>query len=446
MKTSKIILYVLLFMQIITVSCKKFLDKKQSTSFVSPQTLEDLQGLLDNGANVMNRSLTPSLGEASSDDQFMLPSAFANLITIDQHFYLWEKTPYYFENDWSKSYAAVYTANFCLEGLNKIERTTANTSSWDNVKGSALFYRSYNFLNLLWNYSKTYRKETSKNDLGIVLRLGADFNQPSARANVEQCYQRVIEDTKSAIPLLPAIATHVYRPSKSAAYGLLARAYLSMRQYDSAHRYASLCLDLKSDLLDYKTINTSSNRPFPAFNEEIIFYTEMFPVVSVVGLGLIDTLLYNSYDTLDLRKAAFFRPKNGYYAFKGSYATSGFFTGIATDELYLVSAECSARIGDEESALNDLNELLKNRYQAFFTPLTVSGDTLLQTILQERRKELLRRGLRWMDIKRLNAEGANIDLTRVVNGTTYTLKANGNYFALPLPTDIIEVSGIEQNP
>jgi len=119
MKTSKIILYVLLFMQIITVSCKKFLDKKQSTSFVSPQTLEDLQGLLDNGANVMNRSLTPSLGEASSDDQFMLPSAFANLITIDQHFYLWEKTPYYFENDWSKSYAAVYTANFCLEGLNK---------------------------------------------------------------------------------------------------------------------------------------------------------------------------------------------------------------------------------------------------------------------------------------------------------------------------------------
>ncbi len=219
-----------------------------------------------------------------------------------------------------------------------------------------------------------------------------------------------------------------------------------MRTYDSAYKYAALGLSLKSDLLDYKTINTASNQPFPAFTKEIIFYSEMFPVVSVVGLGLIDTLLYSSYDTQDLRKAAFFRPRNGYYAFKGTYAIGGFFTGIATDELYLIRSECNARMGNEESALSDLNGLLKNRYQAPYTPLTVSGAALLQAILRERRKELLRRGLRWMDIKRLNAEGANIDLMRILNGKTYTLKANDNYFALPLPTDIVEVSGIEQNP
>ncbi len=140
------------------------------------------------------QELNPSLGEASSDDQFMLPSAFANLITTDQHFYLWEKTPYYFENDWSESYAAVYTANFCLEGLNKLERTSANAGPWNNVKGSALFYRSYNFLNLLWNYSKAYDKATSTEDWGIVLRTTSDFNDPSVRASVEACYQQVIND------------------------------------------------------------------------------------------------------------------------------------------------------------------------------------------------------------------------------------------------------------
>ncbi|MBZ4188955.1 RagB/SusD family nutrient uptake outer membrane protein [Niabella beijingensis] len=441
------ILYSLLLLIIFTgTACKKYLEKKSSTSFVSPQTLEDLQGLLDDGAGVMNKRLTPSLGEASTDDQFMLPSTFANLITLDQHFYLWQKTPYYFENDWSKSYAAVYNANFCLDGLTKIERRVANASAWDLVKGTALFYRAYCFLNLLWNYSKAYNNQTSESDLGIVLRDGSDFNVPSVRSSVKECYQQVIDDAKASITLLPNLNTHVYRPSKCAAYGLLARIYLSMREYDSAHRYADLCLSIKRDLLDYNSISSSSNQPFPAFNNEIIFYTEMFPVVSVVGLGLMDTLLYKSYEANDLRKTAFFRAKSGYYAYKGSYATSGFFTGIATDELYLIRAECNARMGNDQSAQNDLNELLKNRYLQPYIPSTVSKDSILPIILQERRKELLRRGLRWMDIKRLNLEGADINLERVLNGITYNLKANDNYFALPLPTDIIEISGIEQNP
>jgi hypothetical protein len=50
-----------------------------------------------------------------------------------------------------------------------------------------------------------------------------------------------------------------------------------------------------------------------------------------------------------------------------------------------------------------------------------------------------------MDIKRLNKEGRNIVLRRFLNGNTYTLEPNAAYYALPIPTDIVEITGIPQN-
>ena len=55
------------------------------------------------------------------------------------------------------------------------------------------------------------------------------------------------------------------------------------------------------------------------------------------------------------------------------------------------------------------------------------------------------RGLSWMDIKGLNKEGANISLTRTINNKVYTLPANDPRFVLPIPDDVIEMSGMAQN-
>jgi len=85
----------------------------------------------------------------------------------------------------------------------------------------------------------------------------------------------------------------------------------------------------------------------------------------------------------------------------------------------------------------------KNRFQPF---TAASTGEALALVLKERRKELLFRGLRWMDIKRLNKEGAGINITRVVNGMRYTLEPGDPRFALPLPADVIDASGMPQNP
>ncbi|MFT4092704.1 MAG: RagB/SusD family nutrient uptake outer membrane protein [Niabella sp.] len=440
------------------ISCKKFLDKKNSNQIVTPTTVADLQALLDDADRTMNTGTSPSFGEASADDYFVPPATLAALIGPAPYAYKRLPYDYRYPNDWSLAYQPIYNANYCLEMLQKNDRTATNASQWDNVYGSALFFRAYYFLQLCWIYAKAYDAATAKADPGIVLRLSSDFNEPSVRASVEESYNKIISDVKISVDYLPDLPLHVFRPSKAAAYALLARTYLSMRNYDSAYKFADLSQGLQSALMDYNSdadVGTiTANYPFKKFNKETIFYVEM-GTGGVYGLvaparSRVDTLLYPQYEATDLRKQGFFVLSSGYYRYKGSYSQSTIpFTGLATDEILLIRAECAAREGTSgmAQATTDLNLLLKNRYTtADFIPLSFNNaDSLLDRLLVERRKELYFRGTRWSDIKRLNKEGRNIVLSRSVDGVLYELQPNANYYALPIPVDIIEQTGIEQN-
>ncbi|TXI91087.1 MAG: RagB/SusD family nutrient uptake outer membrane protein [Chryseobacterium sp.] len=433
-------------------SCEKFLDEKSNDSFVVPQTLQDFQAILDNNI-VLNQKSTPSLGESCADDYYLRDIDYETFIDRERNFYKWVKHEYNFQNDWSICYQNVYNANICLEGISKIPTTAANSLLWNNVKGSSLFFRAYNFLNLIWVFGKAYDETSSNTDKGIVLRLQSDFTLPSVRANVKDSYEQVIKDAKESILYLPNIPAHVMRPSKTASYGLLARAYLSMRMYDSAHKYSNLSLQASDQLLNFNTdVSINSNVPFTPFNKEIIFYSEINLSWSLIApaFAKIDTALYDSYDANDLRKIAFFRSSNG-RRFKGSYASSIsiLFSGISTNELFLIRAECAARRGNKEDAVNDLNKLLENRWvTGTYSPITsisFSTEALISLILKERRKELLMRGLRWIDIKRLNKEGYGLAPKRYINGVLFDLPPNSDFYAIPLPTDILRTTGMPDN-
>lgn len=454
-KIVKTIFALLLFSSV--TSCKKYLDKKPNNTLTIPESIVDLQALLDD-ATVMNNTLTPSYGQLSTDDYFLLENTYSGREQTSQDAYRWVPTVYNWQNDWSKAYNAIYNANYCLEMIEEIPITTQNEAAWKNIKGSSLFHRAFNFLNLIWNHGKAYDESSSGSDLGIVLRLSSDFNEKSVRASVKESYDQIIRDAKECISYLPDLPNHPYRPSKAAAYGLLARAYLSMRKYDDALTYANLSLQIKNVLINCKQpstdpdfLGTTTSFPFKQFNKETIFYAEMnlvpFTMLST-SRAKIDTQLYQSYAANDLRKASYFTPASGYYSFKGSYCQGNtYFTGIATDEMYLTRAECYARKGDKTAALDDLNAVLIKRYDNSFVPAGASDAAdALNKILIERRKELYFRGLRWPDIKRLNKEGANIILTRKIGTQTYTLQPNANYYALPLPTDVINITGMPQNP
>lgn len=434
-------------------SCKKYLEVRSDKSLVVISKLSDLQSLLDRPGDVnWNDSGSP---EVVSDNYYLAGPDYESLSDNDKNIYIWNGSNIYpsaANNDWGMIYNEAYVANTVLSNIDKINRTPDDQSDWNNVNGQALFLRAKSFLSAVSIWSLAYDPKTADTDLGIPLRLDPDFNNPSVRSTVQQTYDQIIRDLQQSIQLLPITPLHVLRASKPAAYGLLARVYLFMREYAKAGLYADSCLQLRNYLMDYNgdpDVDAASSFPFAQFNGEVI-YSSQIPYPSTLYYGNIDSTLYNSYPQHDLRKLRFFASNGlGPFAFTGNYENNtNLFSGIAVDEIYLMRAECYARAGKVAEAMNDLNILLLKRWETgtFVAFTAVDPNDALNKILVERRKELVFRNLRWMDIKRLNKEDANIMLVRNINGQVYSLPPNDLRYALAIPEDLVSLFGIRQNP
>lgn len=433
------------------LSCDKYLDIQSDTRLVIPNSIVDLQKILDNNSAMNFQKGTKC--EEITDDFYLTETNYNRLKDPDRSAYIWSRYETLNSSNWSKAYSVVYNANLVLDRLDKVKRTDENAVSWDRVKATALFYRANHYLTLLWTYAKVYDAQNAKTDLGIVLRNTSDFNVKSIRSTVELGYRTVIEDLKEAAGRMPDNSAHVLQPNLKAVFGLLSRAYLSMSKYDSAYHYADLALDKEFLLLDFndeQDVKSSANFPFLSFNKETIFYEEMQSGgFMTISNHTVAPELFVQYEVNDLRKIAFFKSSSdGTVSFKGNYTGNNFwFNGLSNNELLLTRAECFARSGKLKEAQNDLNKLLEKRYRigTFVPYVFVTKEDALNIILAERRKELLFRGLRFMDIKRYNLEGRNIVLRREIDGAIYELAPNDNWYAHPLPDDIVQIAGIPQN-
>jgi hypothetical protein len=439
------------------ISCKKFLEATPDKKLVVVSSVRDLQSLLDDYSLVNQRD--PGALETGADNYYITDADWLSRTEDQRNMYIWNKDHVFpgFSNDWSLMYDNVYRANTVLDNIEKLKSTAQSESDWQDVMGQALFLRGKSFFQIASIWSLAYDKQTAQTDPGIPLRLKSDFNEVSVRNSAQQTYDQIIQDLKQASSLLPNTPIHVLRASKSAAYGMLARVYLSMRQYDSCKKYSDLCLQLKNDLMDYNTLNASASFPFaPAYSSKEIIYDCVFfnPSLMISTIAKVDSALYSSYVSNDLRKTVFFASNgNGTFKFKGSYfGSTTLWDGVAVDEVYLMRAESNARTGDVTSAMKDLNDLMRTRWKkingvtTYVDQVATDSHDAVSKILTERRKELLYRGLRWMDVKRLNKEGDNITMKRVVNGQTYVLAPNDPRFAMAIPEDVIIISGMPQNP
>ncbi|MBE5320026.1 RagB/SusD family nutrient uptake outer membrane protein [Pedobacter sp. MR2016-19] len=443
-----------LMLSLMAFGCKKFLDEKSDAKLAVPQSLEDLQAILNNESSI--NGVDPSAQEVCSDDYYVLDADLNSLfLEQERRLYTWQKTNLFANtgvaNEWQGLYSLVYAANTVLENLEKIGRTPEKVREFDNIKGQALFNRARAYYNILQVWSVGYNREIAGNAPGMVIRTSTDFNEISVRSSLQLSYDYVLSDLKAASALLAPTTVNPVRPSKQAALGYLARVYLGMSDYKNAFLHADSCIRMKSVLLDYNTLNSSATFPIPRFNVEVIYDCgSILPQILGNTRAKIVPLLYNSYHDNDLRKQLFFRNNNnGSFGWRGNYrAGQGMFPGLAIDEQFLIRAECNARLGNRQNALDDLNSLLIKRFKTgTFKPygLATIAD-LNELIMLERRKELLMRGLRWADLKRYNLDGANIELLRTANGENYSLKANDSRYALEIPQDVVLLSGIKQNP
>ena len=443
----------------ILLSCKKqddFLNAKPQQSLATITSLSDVKKLLNN-QGVFNEYATPGWAELNTDDFFLSSDSWlSNLAPYEQNASIFAKQIFSIndaDNGWNYGYNQIYYANTILDALPKI---VATSSELNEVKGSALFLRAFCFYELVQTYAMPFDSLQAKNQPGIPLRLTSNLNVKSIRASEEECYEQIISDLNLATTLLPNSSSLVTLPNKAASEGLLARVYLALGNYQKALQYSNALLSINNTLFDFNKIIANDYfltdpSQFP-LSEDIFHRTMQLIYPFINSRAIVDSTLYSLYEDNDLRKTNYFTNSNGDIVFKGSYELLEYgeqFSGIATDEMYLIRAESAARLGDVNKAINDLNSLLIKRYKAgTFVPRSApSAADALRQILIERRKELCFRGSRWEDMRRLgNDPKYAITIKRIINGTTYILPPNDPRYAMEIPPIEIKLSGIQQNP
>ncbi|MCH7408139.1 RagB/SusD family nutrient uptake outer membrane protein [Belliella sp. DSM 111904] len=437
---------------LLTLGCQGFLDEKPQKSLVVPSTLSDLQALMDNELLLMN--LSPGIPTILSDEYLLKEDILQSIAEpSERNGYVWADDLYESGTnvDWIGMYEQIFYANVVLETLETIERTQSNSVQYDQIKGSAVFYRAHAYFNLLTLFAAMPQDGVELEKYGLIFKESAAIENPPFRLSVSESYAFVEAQLQLAEGLLQEVNSFKTRPSKLAAKSILARFYLFQGEFSKAEDAAEYVLDRYNVLIDYHQIDPSAASTFIRFNNEVIYHSNTIDYLSSF-IGEISPRLYDKYEHEDLRKSRFFNvdQSTGRVTFKGSY--TGLFTlfsGMTTAELYLILSECKIRNGSIQEGLELLNALRKNRYEAStFTEVSFTDPTeSLREVFEERTRELVLRSLSWYDLRRLNHEpDFQRILTKEVGSKTYTLMPNDLYYILPLIDVEIQTYGLEQNP
>lgn len=455
MKRIKILLLTILMSCLFGGCGKEWMAEKRDISIVVPSSLKDARKLLNDSFTL--RKDHRMLASLATDEYYINDATYKGVAeAISGQVYLWKDptlTSLTTEIFWGGPYKQVFYANIILECLDKLKPRFDQIEEYNDIKGAALFLRARAFYSLAVQFSEPYRTGQNDEVLGIPIRLKSDIKVQVKRNTLKETYSQIISDLKEAIVLLrenvPQLKLII---SKPAALGLLARCYLSLADYTSAYEYANTCLGTYSELIDFNFLDKSLRFPIPLNNKEVIHDADMQPIYinNIAPYGIVENRLYSLYENNDTRRTVLFQKDlNDTFSFRGVYLGNiGSFAGVAVNEMYLIRAECAARLEKYDIALNDMNTLLVNRYETgTFVPwVFTTKEELITKILLERRKELLFRGLRWEDLRRLNREpGREETLTRTVNGVTYTLEPNDPRYVFKIPEQVILETGIQQN-
>lgn len=452
----------LLFLVILCLgftSCEDFLSEKPDVALRHPENLSDLDALLN---NYLELNCTFSgLGYSTVEDFEVLASDYLVRPIDDQAFFRWDHDEIENSNlvgiNWSFLYRGILYCNVVLEYLDKLK---SNDLAFRNrLEGDALFSRSFRYFDLVSIFCPPYLVGDKDFEYGLAPKKTSNTNETIKRISIIDSYNLIIDDLKKAAELLPVELKLSNRPSRPAAYALLARIYLAIGDYKNALTYADKCLTLKSDLIDYNLVNPNLAFSFLPLNKEIIYHAISNQVNSLTSplVGDVSKELLNLYSDEDCRKEIFFIPKNPQrMRFKGAYQGSHevMFAGLSVNEIIMIKAECQIRVESVGKGMETLNNFLRFRYRnGYFKPLSAKNEnSALQLLFIEKRKELPYRSLRWLDLRRLNRDVRfATTLKRSFpdgkgNFLESYLPPNDKRYCFPIPSRVIERVGIKQNP
>lgn len=435
------------------ISCDSFLDIKPK-GIVIPESCEDYEKLLnyaqlekasDSYPNYMTDDvLVPDKDDFVEWDGLSIP--LQNLYSFNSIVYGDSET----DGLWEYSYNRIYYFNVVASQI--MASTDATEEYKKSLRAEALVGRAFEYLTLVNAYAKQYDPTTAATDPGVPLMLDEDINKTNlVRASVQEVYNQIKKDLDEAATfLLDKPKLNAFRASKPVGTGMLARMYLYMSDYKEALKYAKISLGQNNTLLDLKLYKVIAGDkwigrldvPARADNPENT-YIRLAPYV--FGLS---GAIYGSEDLIskfdkekDQRFLLYFTRKIDTEAYTFDLWAPYIYANMAmaTPEMYLIAAECEARIGSKENAMTYYNDLRDMRILDNVRLSARDNDEALAMILDERRRELSMNGcMRLLDLKRLNRDPRFAKtITHTIDGVDYQLKPNDAKYILPIPPKVL---------
>lgn len=460
MKKIKILLFVC--MSMFFFACDDYVDITPKGSAIA-ETLEDINGLLDQGRTLSEPS--NNIPMLVNDNIKMLPEDVAGLESATWTRYyagIYKLDPIFYtasedEREWASYYNAIAASNYVLRLVEEIE---GDQSLLDQYKGEALTHRAFAYFRAVNVYGQHYGLSiASEEGSGVpILSNYADQAESLVRKSVNEVYELIVSDLTTAVTLLMEGRQYTDRVNKSAAEALLARVYLHMGEEAKALEFANKALTYNSVLVDFSAL--TAEPPIPLESPETLLLKQGYiPTTGQYpnshGMGTFSDELVAVYDDIinDCRISKIpGRDNAGNYVY--AYLNSSNYRhilGVSVPELMLIKAEMLARANQPTDAMDVVNALRAKRFDA--TVVAADGHLLtatdqadaIQKVIDERRREFHVNGMRFFDIKRLNAlYNAGISFTR--DGITWG--PNSINWAAPIGPDVIESSNgqIKQNP
>jgi tetratricopeptide (TPR) repeat protein len=438
-------------------SCtQEFLDIKRDKTQVIPVSLRDYGSLL---GNTVMQSNNPVLGEVGSDDYFVTLDVWNTLSSSTfKNAYIWADEIFEGESstDWNKSFERIMICNFVLDGIKNMEVEPEELLQRNHIRGEALYFRGLSYYLLAQVFCAAYDASGADQNLGLPLRTSSNINMNVPRSSLQETFNFIINDLQQALLLLPVNSADNTHPGRAASHGTLASVYHYIQDYDKALLHADSSIFYNPQILDYNTLNVDINAPFGSYgkgNPEILLYLSSAAPTPMASSRInIDSGLLNSYEEYDLRKKAFFTKTGNRDSYKTGYTgvSALRFMGFTSTEMYLIRAECLTRKNSISQAISDMEFIAKHRYtnpgyKSYADNIQL--EELMDNILLERRKELVYRGKRWGELKRLSLDSRTArSITRKLGDNLYTLNPGENKWLFPIPSEVVRIGGLEQNP
>jgi tetratricopeptide (TPR) repeat protein len=368
-------------------------------------------------------------------------------------------------NRWDGHYTSINKANALLA---EIEDFDADESFKERIQGEALFLRALNYFDLVRTKAYEPGEEVNGFSQGVILRTEPTRSAEEAaerlpRAPTSDVYDQIETDLQNASRLLTGTGNGSFRANEAAAQALLAQVYLYRKNFEDAASMATTALesaesDLDADLLtedEYVDAHVGETMPSAIFslNMEADFDNAVTGVNESLSSLTHDPSSFNfqllpsqdliaAHEDGDVRRELYETLPSGntrinkYTQAVGSYTDN--IPIIRAAEVLLIRAEARFESGNESGALEDLNAL---RTARGLGEVSLSGESLINEIIKQKRLELAFEGERFFDLKR---RGMDIPKPQV---NIPDLSYEDRRILAPIPSGEVQLNDqLDQNP